>query len=73
MGDRYFLEIVCHCCGFKSGEVYFAPTSGFVTWTCVCGVTIDLYKYTGITYEESSNLDENRKIVEEISAKYKGK
>ncbi len=69
MGDRYFLEIVCHCCGFKSGEVYFAPTSGFVTWTCVCGVNIDLYKYTGITHEESSNRVEIESIIESTRGK----
>lgn len=56
MGDRYILEIICPKCKFFDDEVYYAPTCGFTKWRCdVCGYTIDLEDYTGISYEDASN------------------
>jgi len=58
MGDRYILEIKCPKCLFFDNDVYFAPTCGFTVWNCPsCGHKIDLYEYTGITYEDASNID----------------
>ena len=56
MGDRYILEIVCPKCGDIDNNVYFAPTCGFEDWMCKCGFNVDLYSYTGITYEDASNI-----------------
>jgi len=68
MGDRYILEIVCSNCNTKDDDVYFAPTCGFTEWKCKkCGNTVDLYKYTGISYEDASNID----LMKEISNKQK--
>lgn len=56
MGDRYFLTVRCPEC--SDGEVYFAPTCGFTKWVCpMCDHEVDLYQYTGITYEEASNAN----------------
>jgi len=58
MGDRYILTEVCPECGFVDDDVYFAPTCGFVEWTCPqCGRVVDLIKQTGITAEQASNAD----------------
>lgn len=58
MGDRYFLTIVCPKCDMMDNDVYYAPTCGFSTHKCIgCGEEIDLEKYTGIGYEDASNID----------------
>ena len=57
MGDRYILKVSCPNCGAVEEDVYYAPTCDFVTHTCSkCGTVIDLAKYTGISYQEASNL-----------------
>jgi len=66
MGNRYFLEITCPECGTHDDDVYYAPTCGFVTWTCECGHTIDLETYTGISYEEASNATEIKQMLDAI-------
>ncbi len=65
MGTRYVLELKCEKCGRVDDDVYFAPTCGFVEWTCECGHTVNLYDNTGITYEESSNVDIINDIIKE--------
>ena len=62
MGTRYWLNVKCDC-GLVLEDVYYAPTCGFVYIECECGNRIDLGKYTGISYEEASNIEEIRKIV----------
>ena len=56
MGNRYILEVVCPKCGLMDCDVYYAPTCGFVSWSCPkCKNTVDLCEYTGITKEMASN------------------
>lgn len=67
MGDRYILEISCPKCGYFDDDVYYAPTCGFVNWRCPeCGTVVDLEKLTGTTYEDASNLDEIKRIIEDF-------
>ena len=56
MGDRYVLEITCPECNHCDKNVYFAPTCGITDWECPkCKHKINLYEYTGISYETASN------------------
>jgi len=64
VGDRYILEMVCPKCGAKDDDVPFAPSCGFTEWTCPCGYKVDLYKHTGISYEDASNLSEIEAILD---------
>ena len=66
MGTRYFLTVKCPVCGHQDQDVYYAPTCGFVDWTCGCGHVVDLEKLTGISYEEASNLVEIEAIIEAV-------
>ena len=66
MGNRYFLEITCPKCGVHDDDVYYAPTCGFVAWTCKCGHTIDLEAYTGMGYEEASSAIEIKQMLDAI-------
>ena len=67
MGDRFYLEVICSKCGLKEGDVYYAPTCGFVNWTCPqCKNILDLEKYTGISYEDCSNADMIKTIYKNI-------
>ena len=67
MGDRYILTIEC-LCGHEDPEVYYAPTCGFSMHKCsACGHEIDLADYTGISYEDASNLG----LITEAIAKVK--
>jgi hypothetical protein len=64
MGDRYIITVVCPNCDTESEDVPFAPTCGFVDFTCPeCGLVIDLEEYTGISYEEASNRAEIEAII----------
>lgn len=57
MGDRYYLTVICPKCGHNELEVYYAPTCGFSKCKCnKCREVIDLAEYTGISYEDCSNL-----------------
>ena len=48
-------------------DVYHAPTCGFIEWICPkCGEIVDLEKLTGITYEDCSNKELIRQIIEAI-------
>ena len=67
MGDRYFITVKCEKCGTETEDVYYAPTCGITDFKCVCGNTIDLEQYTGISYEDASNADLIGKIVDEIA------
>ncbi len=70
MGDRYILKQTCPKCGFYDDDVYYAPTCGFVDWTCPkCQTIVDLEKKTGISYEDASNAD----IIEALVKKGKNK
>ncbi len=66
MGDRFFLQITCPECSALDDDVYYAPTCGFINWRCECGHSIDLEKYTGISYEDASNLDLIKNIINEM-------
>ena len=71
MGDRYFVRVDCPCCGFSEDDVYYAPTCGFLTLKCPeCECLVDLEEYTGISYEEASNLAEMEALVEKIKEEY---
>ena len=67
MGDRYYVTVVCPGCGEKAEDVYYAPTSGFLTHRCSeCGRFIDLEAYTGIDAASTSNLAEIRNMIRGI-------
>jgi C4-type Zn-finger protein len=67
MGDRYILTVACEGCGFRDGDVFYAPTCGVVDWRCPnCGEVVDLEALTGITYEDASNLGEMQAMVEAL-------
>jgi len=58
MGDRYIIEVKCPSCDTIDLDVYYAPTCDFVTHKCSgCGACIDLVEYTGISYEDASNIN----------------
>jgi hypothetical protein len=64
MGDRYFITVICPECNTEDNDVYYAPTCNFVIHKCSgCGIQIDLEKYTGITHEDASNLQEIKQAV----------
>jgi len=57
MGDRYTLKVKCEC-GFTDDDVWYAPTSGFMTWKCPkCKKVIDLEKYSGIDAEGTASTE----------------
>lgn len=65
MGDRYILTIECPKCRCPDNNVYFAPTCGFTDWSCPdCSHEVDLCEYTGISYEDASNVDAIKQIVD---------
>jgi len=67
MGDRFILEVACPSCGTEDDDVYFAPTCGVTEWVCPkCGCRVDMCDYTGISYEDASNLGTIESIVEEV-------
>jgi len=66
MGTRYHLQITCPKCGILDDDVYYAPTCGFTDWTCECGHKIDLELWTGISYEEASNIEEMTAMLEKV-------
>jgi ribosomal protein S27E len=67
MGDRYFLTVTCKGCGITVEDVYYAPTCDFVDWECPhCGEVTDLEEYTGITYEDASNVAAIREVLEAV-------
>jgi phage FluMu protein Com len=66
MGTRYHVAVDCPKCKFHEDDVYYAPTCGFIKWTCPkCNYVVDLEDYTGISVEEAhtdmSNLVEKFK------------
>jgi transposase-like protein len=68
MGDRYYITVQCPICKAEEEEVYFAPTCGFVSWTCPkCSHEVDLCEETGISYEDASNVDLIAEVVKSIS------
>ena len=66
MGTRYWIRVTCPDCGANEDNVYYAPTCGFIEWACGCGRVVDLEEHTGISYDEASNIDEMRKLSEEV-------
>ena len=65
MGERYYVTVKCPKCGFTENDVYYAPTCGIISWECPkCEYVVNLEEYTGISYEEASNLDIIQKIVD---------
>lgn len=67
MGDRYVLTVKCPKCGKVDDDVYYAPTCGFIEWTCECGHVVDLEELTGITYEDASNRREIEQVIQQIA------
>lgn len=67
MGTRYVVTVMCPNCGRIHNDVYYAPTCGFLWHKCDCGTKINLSKWTGISYEDASNLER----IERIVASYK--
>ena len=58
MGDRYILTVTCKC-GFTDTDVWYAPTSGFLTFKCPkCRKITDLEEYSGIDAEGTANTPE---------------
>jgi len=69
MGDRYFISVECEC-GFEDKDVYYAPTCSFTTWKCPkCDREVDLGEYTGISYEDASNLSILQQMVDSFKEK----
>ena len=67
MGDRYYVKVKCPKCGFTEDDIYYAPTCGFTEWKCPkCETVVDLAEYTGISYEDASNLDIIQEIVDKV-------
>lgn len=67
MGDRYYVTVQCPECGKEENEVYYAPTCGFVSWTCPeCLKKVNLEEYTGISYKDASNADLIASMVEAL-------
>ena len=64
MGDRYYISVECEC-GHKD-EAYYAPTCGFMEWTCRCGKTINLEEYSGIDAESCASTKYGIKAVREV-------
>lgn len=53
MGTRYTVEVWCEC--GREDEAWYAPTSGFLDWTCpVCKRVLDLETLTGIDAESTA-------------------
>lgn len=65
MGTRYYVDVTCEC-GATTENVYYAPTCGFTVHKCGCGREIDLGEYTGISYEDASNLAEIESVVASV-------
>jgi len=69
MGDRYTLSVTCEC-GEKDDDVWYAPTCGFMTWTCPkCKKVIDLESYSGINAEGCASTEYGIKAVQEQKSK----
>lgn len=65
MGERYILKVTC-VCGYIDDDVYYAPTSGFLTWKCPdCGEIIDLEEYSGIDAIGTARNKYGVKAIEE--------
>ncbi len=70
MGDRYFIDVKCRECGYEEEDVYYAPTCGIVSWECPeCETVMDLGEYSGISYEDASNLE----MMEAIAQTFVGR
>lgn len=71
MGNRYIIVVKCPKCGLVDKDVWFAPTCGYDDWECPrCRELVDLYKYTGISYQEASNADAIEQIIHEMNLDY---
>ena len=64
MGARYVVTVTCPGCGRVNDDVYYAPTCGFTSLECECGTEVDFAEYTGISYEDASNLEQIKRIVD---------
>ena len=70
MGDRYTLTMKCPRCGHEDDDVWYAPTSGFMTWECQkCNKVVDLEEYSGIDAEGTANTEYGVKTVRELKRK----
>ena len=68
MGDRFYVTITCPQCGESEKDFYYAPTCSLgLTWTCPgCSYVLDVGKYTGISYEDASNRQKIKRLVENL-------
>jgi len=47
--------------------VYYAPTCGFTEWNCPkCGEWVDLEELTGISYEDASNRELIKQMIQSL-------
>ena len=66
MGDRYYITVVCEC-GYKEDDVYYAPTCGFLYWTCPkCKKEIDLEENSGIDAEGCASTQYGIDAVQDL-------
>lgn len=86
MGDRYELILDCTYCGKQNEDIWYAPTSGSMTFKCEkCGkinfIKSDLkaYKVENIKYEDvedaissTSNMMDD-KIIKRVSREFYNK
>lgn len=69
MGDRFTLTVKCKC-GFIDNDVWYAPTCGFIDWTCPkCKEITDLEEYSGINAEGCANTKYGVRAVRELQNK----
>lgn len=66
MGDRYILTIKCSKCEKIHDDVWYAPTSGFLTFTCSCGEVIDLEKVSGINAESTAKTPSGIEAIKQF-------
>ncbi len=69
MGDRYTQTVNCKF-GLIDDDVWYAPTCGFIDWTCPkCKEIIDLEEYSGIDAEGCANTKYGIRAVKELQNK----
>ena len=71
MGERYILEVLCPNCGILHDNIPYAPTCGWIEFVCSnCKHCVDLTEYTGISYEDASNADIMKQIIDEVTEEW---
>ena len=67
MGGRYTLTLECAVCGTPT-EVYYAPSSGFLHFTCVCGAINRIVQdfYTEIITQAEVEADIEKEFSDDV-------